>query len=200
MTTQDMNERELVSALADGQLQGDDVARALALIERSAEARAHWHACHLVGDVLRSPELGIDSGRDAAFVLRLRQRLQAEAPRLTIVNATELIAVGADLERAEVQNHLEDPVANDTSMRWKLVAGFASLAAVVAVSWQLAANYGAPQGGPQLAQAGTEPAQLMLRDPRLDQLLAAHQQLGGTSALQMPAGFLRNATYERPAR
>jgi sigma-E factor negative regulatory protein RseA len=34
----------------------------------------------------------------------------------------------------------------------------------------------------------------------LDQLLAAHQQFGGTSALQMPAGFVRNATFERPAR
>ncbi len=36
----------------------------------------------------------------------------------------------------------------------------------------------------------------MIRDPRLDELLAAHRQLGNsTSALQMPAGFLRNATF-----
>ena len=31
-------------------------------------------------------------------------------------------------------------------------------------------------------------------------LLAAHKQFGGTSALQMPAGFLRNATFEGGGR
>ncbi|MEK9803379.1 MAG: anti-anti-sigma factor, partial [Curvibacter sp.] len=49
------------------------------------------------------------------------------------------------------------------------------------------------------AQAPAE-ASVMIRDARLDQLIAAHQQQGGSSALQMPAGFLRNATFERPAR
>ena len=42
--------------------------------------------------------------------------------------------------------------------------------------------------------------QVMIRDPRIDELMAAHKQFGGTSALQMPAGFLRNATFEGPAR
>jgi sigma-E factor negative regulatory protein RseA len=42
--------------------------------------------------------------------------------------------------------------------------------------------------------------QVMLRDPQLDALMAAHQQLGGHSALQMPSGFLRNATFERSSR
>ena len=40
----------------------------------------------------------------------------------------------------------------------------------------------------------------MIRDPGLDEMLAAHRQLGGASALQTPAGFLRNATFEAPAR
>jgi sigma-E factor negative regulatory protein RseA len=42
--------------------------------------------------------------------------------------------------------------------------------------------------------------QVMLRDPRLDQLLAAHRQSGGASALQVPSGFLRSATFEVPGR
>jgi len=41
---------------------------------------------------------------------------------------------------------------------------------------------------------------VMLRDPKLDALLAAHRQFGGTSALQMPTGFLRNATFEEGSR
>ncbi len=41
---------------------------------------------------------------------------------------------------------------------------------------------------------------VMLRDARLDELMAAHKQFGGTSALQKPAGFLRNATFDGPTR
>lgn len=40
----------------------------------------------------------------------------------------------------------------------------------------------------------------MIRDPHIDALLAAHRQFGGTSALQAPTGFLRNATFEEGAR
>jgi sigma-E factor negative regulatory protein RseA len=36
----------------------------------------------------------------------------------------------------------------------------------------------------------------VLRDARLEQLLAEHRQYGGMSALQMPAGFLRDATQD----
>jgi sigma-E factor negative regulatory protein RseA len=47
--------------------------------------------------------------------------------------------------------------------------------------------------------AGTQPgAQVMLRDPRLDELVAAHRQYHGATNLQMPAGFLRNATFDTP--
>jgi sigma-E factor negative regulatory protein RseA len=51
---------------------------------------------------------------------------------------------------------------------------------------------------PQSREAAAAPA--MLRDSRLDELLAAHKQFGGTSALQMPAGFLRNATFDSAQR
>ena len=53
----------------------------------------------------------------------------------------------------------------------------------------------------QPSVAGAGPAPVMIRDPRLDEMLAAHRQLGGSaSALQTSAGFLRNATFEGPAR
>ncbi len=67
----------------------------------------------------------------------------------------------------------------------------------------------APDPAAQLAQGASAVTPLtevagapgvMLRDPRLDELLAAHRQFGGTSALQMPAGFLRNATFEGSGR
>jgi hypothetical protein len=41
----------------------------------------------------------------------------------------------------------------------------------------------------------------MIRDPRLDEFMAAHRQLAGASGLQMPAaGFLRNAAFEGSSR
>jgi sigma-E factor negative regulatory protein RseA len=58
---------------------------------------------------------------------------------------------------------------------------------------------GAPASpAPMRVIVGNGEAQVMLRDPRLDELLEAHQQMSGSS--QMPSGFLRNATFEAPAR
>jgi sigma-E factor negative regulatory protein RseA len=86
----------------------------------------------------------------------------------------------------------------------------ASVAAVAAVGWNVWGTAGGGASGPQLAAApaGVIPVAAaadprtatMIRDPRLDQLLAAHRQLGGATALQAPSGFLRNATFEGPAR
>ena len=116
------------------------------------------------------------------------------------------------------------PAANDAGFRWKMVAGLASVVAVTAVGWTsfsaIQAGDGArlasatapstPAAAPvagvaqpaqvqqQVNVAGTP--QIMLRDPRLDELMSAHRQFGDASALQMPAGFLRNATFEAPGR
>jgi sigma-E factor negative regulatory protein RseA len=90
----------------------------------------------------------------------------------------------------------------------------AALAAVGSVLWSLVGLQGSPTGA-QLAQrsgpapavvappvvaAAQEVAPVMIRDPRLDELLAAHKQFGGASALQQPAGFLRNATFTPTGR
>ena len=91
------------------------------------------------------------------------------------------------------------------------MAGLASVVAVAALSWSvMAPQAGQVPASSQLAQARAPAGQtvavaghgrqVMIRDPRLDQLLNEHKQFGGTSALQMPAGFLRNATYEEPSR
>ena len=41
---------------------------------------------------------------------------------------------------------------------------------------------------------------VVIRDAQLEALLAEHRQHGGMSALQMPSGFIRNATYEAAGR
>ena len=44
--------------------------------------------------------------------------------------------------------------------------------------------------------SGEPGAPVMLRDPRLDELLAEHRQAVGVTALGGSTGFLRNATFE----
>lgn len=200
--------REQLSALADGQLAGDDMAGALDYAAQ-ADGEATWQLYHLVGDVLRSADLAKPPAPE--FLARLRVELAKEPP-----------VVKADI-RVQASEVVVAPMkdsANASVFRWKMVAGVASLAAVAAIGWtswgdlqgaagtagasaQLASS-GAPSlssaGTPVMAVADADGQQIMIRDPRLDELLAAHKQFGSTSALQMPAGFLRNATFEAPSR
>lgn len=209
--------REQISALADGQLHGEAFADAMACAGDD-EGLATWQLYHLVGDVLRSNELArADTGN--VLLSRLRDQIAQEAPvqRPAVLVPEPSLAV---VEQARM------PAANASVFRWKMVAGVASLAAVAAIGWSSVgmlqggggtpgaqlASAGAPvlqaaqvapgmqPSGPMVAVADSEGQQVMIRDPRLDELLAAHKQFGSTSALQMPAGFLRNATFATPSR
>jgi len=157
-----------------------------------ARGREAWCAYHVVGEVLRTGRASTGMASEA-FLARLQRRLQEEQPAAAQLPAVLPVAVQPTRE-----------AAND--WRWKLAAGIASVAAVAAVGWniwgagagsaqpQLAA---APAATPALVEASAAP---MMRDPRLDRLLAAHRQLGGATALGTSSGFLRNATFEGPAR
>jgi sigma-E factor negative regulatory protein RseA len=189
-----MQTHELISALADGQLRGEAFARGVEAAAYDPAALEAWQTYHLIGDVLRSGELAACT-MPTAFLSRLQLRLQQEQ---------KLAAVGQQPARQEPARRQE--AVNDSSFRWKLVAGFASLAAVAAIGWTVVGSLAGKSEQGQLAAgaggtvlAGTERGP-MIRDPRLDEFLAAHRQLGGASALQMPAGFLRNATFEGPNR
>ena len=164
---------------------------------------------HLVGDVLRSPEMVHHGRNDLLSAVRARM-------------AQEPLPQPQPAPQQQVVRHEQVPAANVSVFRWKMVAGFASLAAVSAIGWnaaiglrddaapggQLAAAVSAQPAAaavpaPMVAVAtegdGTQPgAQVMLRDPRLDELVAAHRQYHGATNLQMPAGFLRNATFDTP--
>jgi sigma-E factor negative regulatory protein RseA len=163
---------------------------------------------------------GAIRARDADFVQRLKLRLQQEPLGLADFVATDLEAYGALSTRADGMEASEYKAANDTVFRWKLLAGVASMVVVSLIGWQAGGGWGDRAGVPKLAQApiqvpvqthqtevaalqpalvGGEP-QVMIRDRQLDALLAAHKQFGGTSALQVPTGFLRNATFEGATR
>ena len=187
-----MDNQEMISALADGQLQGEAFARAVQVAAADARAREAWCAYHVVGEVLRTGRASAGSAPED-FLGKLQQRLRAEP------------AVAAPAaERA----YAARPAAND--WQWKLVAGVASVAAVAAVGWNVwgVGNSGVPAQmatapvGSAVIPVAADPnaARAIIRDPHLDQLLQAHRQFGGGTALGTTSGFLRYATFEGPAR
>ena len=189
-----MDTQEMISALADGQLHGDALVRGLEAAATD-EGRATWSAYCAIGEVLRTGRVAPPVATShAAFLARLQASLQQEAARRPA------------LPVAVAPIRTVQPAAND--WRWKLAAGVASVAAVASVGWNVWGTAGGNAGLPQLAAApasvipvAADPrATVMIRDPRLDQLLQAHRQLGSATALQSPSGFLRNATFEGPAR
>ncbi len=194
---------EQLSALFDGECSVRQTQALTVAYAESAELRQTWASYHCIGHALRAER---EAPANPAFVAGVMARIAREevrpAPAQPLGQAT---AGGAGV----IAPATADEAANDAVFRWKMVAGLASLVAVAAVAWQMVA---APSSaaGPQLAQAPAAvqaplqavvtPQGVMLRDPQLEELLAAHRQFGGMSALQMPAGFLRNATYEAPQR
>lgn len=186
-----MDNQELISALADGQLRGEDFARAVELAAADAAARDAWCSYHLVGEVLRTGRPTGTGIPPEAFLARLQRQLREE--RATALPVAQPVVV----------RRAQPAAANDWA--WKLAAGVASVAAVAAVGWNM---WGGPAatGQPQLAKAAApavveaSAAAPMVRDPALDKLLAAHRQFGGATALGTSSGFLRNATFEGPSR
>ena len=211
-----LSDPEAISALVDGHLQGAAFAQTVAVVQGDARLRATWQAYHLVGDLLRQDE----ASRHRAtgdLSARIAAKLAAEpmpspfGPTSMAIaiepvdaaaraSAADPAAISSPLNATRLQTQAE--AANDPVWRWRAVAGIAVAVAVGAVGWNLwsGAVVNPAAQAPVLAKAEPPQQQQMLRDPRLDELLAAHEQSAGISALQMPAGFLRNATFEGRGR
>ena len=185
---------EVLSALVDGEL-GADHAAGLQDVFESSSLHADWNSYQVIGQVLRGgPLASALNSADPAFLQRLNARLAGEkvAPPLLVV-ASSHTAIAPP----------EQPAANEALFRWKMVAGFASLAAALVVGWGFIGSPDASTGA-QIAQnpmseqvVMASPQGPMVRDARLQELMEAHKQLGGSS-LQAPSGFLRNAGFDGP--
>jgi sigma-E factor negative regulatory protein RseA len=192
---------EDLSALSDGEADAATAAAITAAWRDDAPLRARWHRYQLIGDVLRSEDLAQTPAADAAFLSALRERL-----------ASEPVVLAPTIVTPSGEPRLLEP----TRRRWMgagaIAAGFVAVAGAVFVlrpateapSAQLALQQ--PAVAPQvLAAAEPEPQataanSVLVHDAGLDRYLAAHQQFGGNSALAVPSGFMRNATYEGPSR
>ena len=192
MTTPEFYCPELLSALADGELVMGAADAGLQNVFQSNTLHSDWNNYQVIGHALRDgPGTDAQLGADSAFLQRLNARLVDEKmmPQGQFVTSPGAIALP------------DQPAANDGVFRWKLVAGFASLSAALVVAWNFIGSPDASADA-QLAKnrmveqvVVASPQGLVVRDARLEELMAAHKQLGGSS-LQAPSGFLRNAGFE----
>jgi len=211
---------QLVSALVDGEVDAGQLAGMFTAERDRDELLGSWHAYQVIGDVLRGEGAAAPSRAPVDFLAGVRERLRSET-----VPAAEPAQDRHLRTPAQSVTQVGGAAANDAVFRWKLVAGFASLAAVMAVSWSVLSGAPPSAGGsaaPQLAAVPalpeapasvvanvSEPSSAvvvntgqgpLIRDARLEELLAEHRQHGSMSALQMPTGFIRNATYDAAGR
>ena len=180
-----------LSALMDGELGPQYTAALVQAVAQDAQLQAAWQRYQLIGEALRAgASLGV-VGQDS---------LQGIAG--TRAHALPMTPSATPYTQA----------ANDSVWRWKLAAGFAAVAAVGSIVWSVTGQGGSATqtlaGSPSPAMATTALISVelnsgqsgtMIRDPRLDELMAAHKQFGSASALQ-PAGFLRSASFQAAQR
>ena len=183
---------ELLSALADGELVMGIADAGLQDVFLSGALHGDWNSYQVIGHVLRGGAgASGSSGADPAFLQRLNMCLADEKIALLLPTTASDIRVALP----------NQPAANEGVFRWKLVAGFASLSAALVIAWNFV---GTPDASTalQLSQSPVaeqvvvaSPQGPMVRDARLEELMTAHKQLGGSS-LQAPSGFLRNAGFD----
>lgn len=203
---------EAISALADGRLREPALAETLQWLDQDPAARQTWLAYHVIGDVLREPDLA-EAAHDSTFVQRLRRRLPYESLSAGSQDAIELIASDEVVTSANSRFDVKTEAANQPRFNWRRVSGVFSLLLLAGLGWALLGqrgNFGsgsaelaaasAVPAPTAVAQAGAGASARMLRDPALDEMLAAHRQQAGAGALQVPAGFLRSATFDGSER
>ncbi len=204
---------ERLSALVDGEVDGDAVALACAHWRDDPSLRGSWHRYQLIGDLLRSEDLASTAARDAAFLSTLRERMVKEPVVLAPEPIEATVAVAS--QRA----------SGARGRRWSWMAPTAVAAGFVAVAGVLVVLRGSDlptsaDGDVATATAGTglrfvsssavSPSGFgsqafvsngsVIRDPRLDRYLAAHKEFAGSSALGVPSTFLHSTAIEVPGR
>lgn len=207
--------QEQLSALLDGECSSQDLEQLSQAWAASEDCKQTLHDYDLISSALRSYASSAVSvialTPPADFVQGVMQQAQQQG-----LQPSPIAPPVASTPLAQAPT---SPAANDALFRWKVAASVATMAAVLSVAWQLGgvadpgtdtlASAPAPQPAPVVAVASTPTPQwqqvqtqqgTMLRDAELELLMSAHRQYGGMTALQMPAGFLRTATFDPTVR
>lgn len=180
----DSPSRRTLSALADGEAEHGECAAVFLAWREDADARATWHAYHLIGDVLRSEELAACADRSCRVLQGVRARLAEEPVVLAPV---------------------ESQPAGAARPRWHAPAAMAAGFLAVVVGVQVAraphdVRIAAIERGPASGAVATG-RDVAVHSVPADQVMpyvAAHRLSTMDTVLampgQMPAGEFRNAS------
>ena len=217
---------QALSAWMDGEAlpDGVDQAQLLSWAASADAGRLAWCDWHLAGDVLRQSHADelVDASLPATSVAWMGSLQQALAQTHVASMQEDVLsevhgegdATGQVLPQAPAglqpapqrvdQFDTQRDAANDGLWRWKMAAGFASVAAVALLGWNVLTLQ--PQAGSMALMAQQSPATVpqeqqspaaapagqtalvmadfgALPEPQLEEMLAAHAQVGGQSLL-----------------
>ncbi|THU03760.1 hypothetical protein E9531_06175 [Lampropedia puyangensis] len=154
----------LLSALADGELSDSECDRLMQSLEAQNMSNAvpHtsfpvWETYQIIGECLRAPGQNHAAADSAAFLHTFRQRLAAEPAVKSTLDEVQALQPAPQLTSVTVTG---SQAANASIFRWKMVAGFASLAAVAAIGWNGVAGLTGGGAGQavQLASSNDNPS------------------------------------------
>jgi sigma-E factor negative regulatory protein RseA len=190
MNTKEMT-REQVSAFADGELADQQVDGVLAAMRKDGSC-ADWELYHRIGDVLRSDDMDVSMSPD--FAARMAARLQMEP---TIIAPSTSVPSPTVTDVALARRPLK---------RWAL-PGMVAAAAVASVAFlttpqlMVAMNGASSNAAPAVMSADAHavvvsanaPEGVVLRDPRMDEYLLAHQRF--SPSVYSTAQYARSAIF-----
>jgi sigma-E factor negative regulatory protein RseA len=208
--------REQVSALADGEL---DSLAAKAVLESLGDksSQEDWEVYHRIGDVLRSEELA--APLSANFAARMAASLEAETPHSSALpneqaEAAAPVSAGGGMF-ANVRRYLLPGMAGTVALaaavmmapQWMMGTPDSTDMSVAAQAPQQEVRSAAiiPAAAPEniAAAVAVSNSQILVseddivRDPRIDQYLMAHQRLSPSA--QNSSQFARSATFAAEA-
>lgn len=189
MNTKEMT-REQISAFADGELAEQHVDVALAAM-RKQDGRDDWELYHQIGDLLRSDDM--DVKLSSGFAARMAARLEMEPTIVAPAPSDHSPTTAASVRRP--------------FKRWAM-PGMVAAAAMATVAFittpqLMVATKSEPSGAntPAVAAADAQvavvsdhaPEGVVLRDPRIDEYLLAHQRF--SPSVYSTAQYARSATF-----
>ncbi|KDB52216.1 hypothetical protein X805_21940 [Sphaerotilus natans subsp. natans DSM 6575] len=209
---------ERLSALMDGEADRDLVQAVCRQWRQDEDDRAQWHAYHLIGDVLRSEDLGQRSASDAAFLAGVRERLAREP---VVLAPQPMIVPEQPIEQQQVTRTAQVvglPVQRSLGMRmrrWVAPVGMAAGVALVAGAVLVTRPDALTSGAGQLAVSTPAPTAPEVQTVRVQAptgpegdaadliryVNAHHQHLHDGASLGPAPGYLRSTSFETvPAR